>query len=57
MNTPKHKKTINYLKEMKFWSITLLVLTIASADNWAVLIYGSLTYDNYRHHADVAHAY
>ena len=37
--------------------LVLLTLTLVSADNWAVLIYGSLTYDNYRHHADVAHAY
>ena len=57
MNTPKQKKTIYYLKVMKFWSIALLVLTIASADNWAVLVCGSNGYWNYRHHADVAHAY
>ena len=42
---------------MKFVSLALLVLAIASADNWAVLIYGSMTYDNYRHHVDVSHAY
>lgn len=30
---------------------------LASADNYAVLICGSHTYPNYRHHADVCHAY
>ena len=42
---------------MKFVSLALLVLAIASAENWAVLVCGSETYANYRHHADVAHAY
>ena len=42
---------------MKFVSLALLVLAIASAENWAVLVCGSETYSNYRHHADVAHAY
>ena len=31
--------------------------TVASADHYAVLVAGSNTYGNYRHHADVAHAY
>ena len=42
---------------MKSLSLTLLVLAIASADNWAVLVCGSDGYGNYRHHADISHAY
>lgn len=42
---------------MKFLSIALLVLALASASNWAVLVCGSEGFGNYRHHADVAHAY
>ena len=34
-----------------------LMATAATADNWAVLIAGSNAYYNYRHQADVAHAY
>ena len=37
--------------------LVLLTLTLVSADNWAVLVCGSSSYWNYRHHADVAHAY
>jgi legumain len=43
---------------------TLLVLaalfgfvTMAPADHWAVLVAGSNTYSNYRHQADIFHAY
>ena len=42
---------------MKFLYLTLFLLAIASADNWAVLVCGSEYYWNYRHHADIAHAY
>ena len=42
---------------MKFLSVILLVLAFASASNWAVLVCGSNGFPNYRHHADVAHAY
>jgi legumain len=36
----------------------LLGLTIcAPSDHWAVLVAGSNTYGNYRHQADVCHAY
>ena len=42
---------------MSLLSLFLLILTIASADNWAVLVCGSEGFDNYRHHADVSHAY
>ena len=42
---------------MKSLSLTLLVLAIASAANWAVLVCGSDGYGNYRHHADISHAY
>merc|ERR1719498_2247126 len=34
-----------------------LAATAATADNYAVLITGSNQYENYRHHADIAHAY
>ena len=34
-----------------------LMATAVTADNWAVLIAGSSTYGNYRHQADIAHAY
>ena len=42
---------------MKSISIALLVLALASASNWAVLVCGSNHFYNYRHHADIAHAY
>ena len=42
---------------MKTLSLTLLLLAIASAANWVVLVCGSEGYGNYRHHADIAHAY
>jgi legumain len=42
---------------MKSLSLALLVLTVASAANWVVLVCGSSGFPNYRHHADVAHAY
>ena len=42
---------------MKSLYLTLFLLAIVSADNWAVLVCGSNGYWNYRHHADVAHAY
>ena len=42
---------------MKSLSLTLLVLAVASAANWAVLVCGSNHFYNYRHHADIAHAY
>ena len=42
---------------MKFFSIALLILALAAADNWAVLVAGSDGFWNYRHQADVAHAY
>ena len=42
---------------MKSISLALLVLAIASASNWAVLVCGSNGFWNYRHHADVSHAY
>ena len=32
-------------------------VSAAAADHWAVLVAGSNTYGNYRHQADVAHAY
>ena len=38
-------------------SFTLFLLVLASAENWVVLVCGSEGYSNYRHHADIAHAY
>lgn len=35
----------------------LALFRCASAANWAVLVAGSSGYDNYRHQADVCHAY
>ena len=32
-------------------------VSAAASDHWAVLVAGSNTYSNYRHQADVAHAY
>ena len=42
---------------MSVLSFFLLILTVASAANWAVLVCGSEGFDNYRHHADISHAY
>ncbi len=42
---------------MKFIALLLALLSIASAEKWAVLVSGSNYYWNYRHQADVAHAY
>ena len=42
---------------MRVLGIVLLLLAFATADNWAVLVAGSDGFWNYRHQADVAHAY
>jgi legumain len=43
---------------MKIFALALVaVLGVAYADNWAVIVAGSNGYGNYRHHADVCHAY
>jgi len=44
---------------MKLLALLLLATCIfhASADNFAVLVAGSNTYGNYRHQADICHAY
>jgi legumain len=42
---------------MKYFTFALMMLAMASAANWAVLVCGSHFYWNYRHHADVSHAY
>ena len=42
---------------MKTLSLTLFLLALVAAENWVVLVCGSEGYSNYRHHADVAHAY
>lgn len=42
---------------MKSLTIAMLVLALACADNWAILVAGSDGFWNYRHQADVSHAY
>ncbi len=42
---------------MKLILLAFCLLTLALCDNWAVLVAGSNTYSNYRHQADVFHAY
>ena len=38
---------------MKSISLALLILALSSAANWAVLVCGSRSMGNYRHHADM----
>ncbi len=40
-----------------FFALIALILRIAQAKNWALLIAGSNSWTNYRHQADVSHAY
>lgn len=42
---------------MKIGIILALIIYVAVCNNWAVLVAGSKTYSNYRHQADVLHAY
>lgn len=35
----------------------LFALSAAATEQWALIVTGSKTFENYRHHADVAHAY
>ena len=42
---------------MNFILKLLLLINSVYADNWAVLVAGSNGYYNYRHQADVCHAY
>jgi legumain len=35
----------------------LVAVTMATSDHWAVLVAGSSGYGNYRHQADICHAY
>jgi len=43
---------------MKFLALLVLcAFSAVMADDWAVIVAGSNTYDNYRHQADVCHAY
>ncbi len=42
---------------MKLIILLALVLTVSYCENWAVLVAGSHTWSNYRHQADVYHAY
>jgi len=37
--------------------LSALAVGFAAADDWAVIVAGSNTYDNYRHQADACHAY
>ncbi len=42
---------------MRFVLAFVLLISLVSCDKWAVLVAGSNTYSNYRHQADVYHAY
>lgn len=42
---------------MKLLLVFFCLLGITLCDNWAILVAGSHTYSNYRHQADVYHAY
>ena len=42
---------------MKFIALLFALLAVASAEKWAVIVAGSVSYWNYRHQADAAHAY
>jgi len=42
---------------MKIFVVVTLLLALTACDNWAVLVAGSNTWSNYRHQADVYHAY
>ena len=42
---------------MKVIVFIAILLVLASCDHWAILVAGSNTYSNYRHQADVYHAY
>lgn len=42
---------------MKVVILLILILCLATCAQWAVLVAGSNTYSNYRHQADVFHAY
>jgi len=42
---------------MKVVILLSLIVCLAVCENWAVLVAGSNTYSNYRHQADVFHAY
>lgn len=37
--------------------VALAVISVDARKNWALLIAGSAGYDNYRHQADICHAY
>ena len=47
---------MRYLSSLVALSLAFLPKN-GHADHYAVLVAGSHTYGNYRHHADVAHAY
>lgn len=40
-----------------FLTVALLALTVATENHWAVLVAGSNGFWNYRHQADICHAY
>jgi legumain len=45
------------MKSIVLLTLVLCLAPIALSDNWAVLVAGSNTYANYRHQADIYHAY
>lgn len=40
-----------------FLTVALLALVVAKENHWAVLVAGSNGFWNYRHQADICHAY
>lgn len=44
-------------KILSFCVVLICLVSLCEAENWAVLVAGSNTYSNYRHQADVFHAY
>ena len=58
---PARRRSVepSYRTNMRLLTVACSLLTIhgAHGEQWALIVTGSKTYDNYRHHADVAHAY
>jgi len=48
---------MNCLSSNAGWILIVCSFTVVSATPWVFLVTGSNTWDNYRHHADIAHAY
>lgn len=46
-----------YLRLFVVAQVCLFAISLSEAANWAVLVAGSKGWSNYRHQADVCHAY